>query len=429
MIFNVSPRSIRERHFMKSAANSPYPVYPRAAVGEEAIRALAASYNHFGQTIFASLIKKPGNVVYSPYSAGVAFAMAMSGARGATQAEFLDAIRLQGQPTEIAAANGRLAARLASYSDDGFGPPAGATSELCELLISNRLELVSPDGRLSIAPEYRDVLCRRYQAEIMESAKQNSRKPPCFRIFNSVDFDGRWETPFRESATEPLPFATTAGRRADVPMMQATRALPYFEGDGFKAVWLSYRPEVLGMAIVLPDLGVASNSVVARLGEDGLVTLARYLIGAGRQAVELRLPRFSIDSEMSLNAPAQAAGLRLAFEPGIADFGGITGRQKEDELYIDCVLKRATIEVAEEGTKARAETMMAIRVFMGSRRGHAPPPPIPFHVDRPFLFYIFDRDSGAILFQGRIDDPQAGRQSTVSPIGAGLRRGVRGDDS
>ena len=31
--------------------------------------------------------------------------------------------------------------------------------------------------------------------------------------------------------------------------------------------------------------------------------------------------------------------------------------------------------------------------------------PIPFHVDRPFLFYVLDRNSGAILFQGRIDDP------------------------
>jgi hypothetical protein len=35
-----------------------------ALAGDEAVRALATSYNHFGQTIFASLIDDPGNVVY-----------------------------------------------------------------------------------------------------------------------------------------------------------------------------------------------------------------------------------------------------------------------------------------------------------------------------------------------------------------------------
>ncbi len=38
----------------------------------------------------------------------------------------------------------------------------------------------------------------------------------------------------------------------------------------------------------------------------------------------------------------------------------------------------------------------------------APAPAEPFVVDRPFLFYITDDATAAILFQGRISDPRPG---------------------
>ena len=70
---------------------------------------------------------------------------------------------------------------------------------------------------------------------------------------------------------------------------------------------------------------------------------------------------------------------------------------------IERIVHRAVIEVSEEATEAAAATAVAIRVT-----SVAPPPvePIRFRVDRPFLYYIVDDATGAILFQGRIVDPR-----------------------
>jgi serpin B len=56
--------------------------------------------------------------------------------------------------------------------------------------------------------------------------------------------------------------------------------------------------------------------------------------------------------------------------------------------------------VTEEGTEAAAATAVAMMAAS-----------VPSHieqlaVDRPFLFYITDEPTGAILFQGRISDPR-----------------------
>jgi serpin B len=66
-------------------------------------------------------------------------------------------------------------------------------------------------------------------------------------------------------------------------------------------------------------------------------------------------------------------------------------------------VRRAVIEVMEDGTEAAAAT--AIAMVAGSAR-RPPEETQLFHVDRPFLFAIIDDVSGAILFQGRILDPR-----------------------
>ena len=386
--------------------------------------------------------------------------MAMSGARGATQAEFLSAMRLTGQPSEIESANGKLAELFASYAEERLDPEelqesarlfggdrqrglsdddwktVGDGRPVTELASANLLALVSPGGRPFVSPEYRALLRTRYSAEDFENAQPatidawaaertrgaikriatwDAEAPPAFVLLNAVHFYSRWAYTFRKDATGPCPSKRRRESGSTSRQCVRPRVLNHLEGDGFKSVWLPYlMTNALGMAIVLPDPGVAPNAVASRLAAEGLLTLARRLRETRSTKVEVQLPRFAARVDVSLKAPAQAAGLQLPFERWRANFGGVTGRSDEDLLFIEDARQQGSLEVTEAGTMASAASIQ--RLYLA---GIFRDEPIPFHVNRPFLFYVLDRNSGAILFQGRIDDPRSGQDGTLTVAGGG----------
>lgn len=81
----------------------------------------------------------------------------------------------------------------------------------------------------------------------------------------------------------------------------------------------------------------------------------------------------------------------------------MTGRAAaEGSLKVDQIRHNAVIAVDEQGTEAAVAT--AVTVMMTSAPSSEPEQ---LHVDRPFLFYLVDDATGAILFQGRIMDPRS----------------------
>ncbi|MBI3791324.1 MAG: hypothetical protein HY275_10665 [Gemmatimonadetes bacterium] len=102
----------------------------------------------------------------------------------------------------------------------------------------------------------------------------------------------------------------------------------------------------------------------------------------------IRLPRFTLAGAYDLKRPIANLGMGLAFSD-FADFSRIS----TVPLKITSVRQRTWIDVNEEGTEAAAATSVGIGVTSA---------PVAFVVDRPFVFAIRERFSGAILFLGKI---------------------------
>jgi serpin B len=71
----------------------------------------------------------------------------------------------------------------------------------------------------------------------------------------------------------------------------------------------------------------------------------------------------------------------------------------EERLFVGEVIHEAYIAVDEAGTEAAAATAVVMRAAA------APMEAEELSVDRPFLYALVDRETGAVLFLGRVLDP------------------------
>lgn len=224
-------------------------------------------------------------------------------------------------------------------------------------------------------------------------------------LVNALYLKAPWHTPFEKSATVPLPFHLSVGTTRDVPTMRRGGSLGYVHENGLTVVALDYLGRELRCLILLPDEGRAVDAAAAALTPADFTRWKKLAGDIPPTRIVLHLPRFRIEgATLPLGLALRQLGMKSAFdEPlGNANFDRMARRRPDDYLKISEVFHQTFIALDEEGTEAAAAT--AVMSFAGSAVN--PQKPIEVRVDRPFLFAIQHRASGACLFLGRITDPR-----------------------
>jgi len=115
------------------------------------------------------------------------------------------------------------------------------------------------------------------------------------------------------------------------------------------------------------------------------------------QGLDVRLPKFTVRSNLDLKPDLQALGMTDAFEAGKSDFSAMTG---DKSIFIGVAVHQAVVILDESGTEAAAAT------GFGGFTTSLPPERLKVVIDRPFLFFIRDVNTGLVLFSGRVVDPR-----------------------
>lgn len=208
-------------------------------------------------------------------------------------------------------------------------------------------------------------------------------------LVNAIYFNGKWRSAFDRTQTVDATFQGAGGGQ-NVRMMRQEWTPPHLSTALFDAVDLPYGNAAYAMTVLLPKPGIDVHALV-----DSLTPLrwAAWMQQFEPREIDLRMPRFKLEYERTLNEDLSALGMRIAFDDAAANFHPMTTTAAQ--LYIKYVKHKTYVDVHEEGTEAAAVTVVGVGVVCAC----GPPP---FHVDRPFVFVIRERLSGTILFIGKV---------------------------
>ena len=374
--------------------------------------AIVNGNNAFAIELYGQLRKQNGNLFFSPESISTALGMAYAGARGETAVEMAKTLHFTLPPEQLQLAMGALLTDLNSVHvgyqlrvADSLWAQQGSTFlpdflKQIEINYGAGLNQVDFKGATEAARlTINQWIDRKTDNKITDLLQPGVLTPQTrLALTNAIYFKGDWQTQFDKAQTKNEDFHSSQAQAIQAPLMHREGSFRYFNGGTFQALEIPYKGAELSMIVFLPNevegLSVLEASMTASNTQQWLHQLRAV------PKVIVTLPKFKMTQQFGLKDTLGAMGMPQAFERGVADFSGMTGKR---DFIISAVIHKAYIDVNEEGTEAAAATAVVMSRAMAMAPNRVQPPV--FRADHPFVFLIRADRSGAILFMGRVTDP------------------------
>ncbi|MFG6432412.1 serpin family protein [Roseateles sp. LYH14W] len=362
------------------------------------------------------LLRQPGsepagavNVAVSPVSlaAGLGLVHAGSGPLGARELAGLVGSRTAGERL-LASHLPRL---LAALQQPGSG-----------VSLANRVWIARSAGR-AVPAAYAERVQQRYQADAAllnfadaEAARRTINRwaadktaqriptllppgavTPASRMVltSALHFKSPWLKPFDPARTAAKPFHTAPGAIKLVPTMSDEREVRMGQVGQLTVMELPFAAPGYAVLLAMPPQGRDLQAALDDIDGSDLATWGDPLKPL---TCRLEMPKLQLAPKpQALKTTLQALGVEAVFGPG-ADFTPLLGRAAKG-VYLDNVYQSVAVTLDEQGGEAAAAT-----AAVGLAKSFSAPAPV-CAVNRPFVFAIVHKPTGAPLFVGRIVDP------------------------
>ncbi len=353
----------------------------------------------FAFDLLSQLADGEDNVVLSPHSAAAALSMLANGASDSTRKQLRDVLCSGKDLPLINSGNYYLNSRLSAFNTDEW-----------KLTSANSLWL---DDSFDVKPAFLQTAVNYYDAEVQRLVLKDAKdiinnwisdntdgeiknavgdidESEKAIIVNAVLFDDEWVTPYEESDIKDGVFH---GAKGDVTASYMTSEEAYLETSYGQGITKGFANLPLRFAALLPPEGTEITEFAENL------TAARWqaLLDSRKSTLfcKASIPQFDLKAQYSLAEPLKELGITDAFDKGKADFSALSN---SDSIYISDVTQDAFVRINAKGAKAGAAT-----VIKGNSMSVPSEEIKMLKFDRPFVFVIYDNESGIPVFTGIVN--------------------------
>ncbi|KAI1286292.1 Leukocyte elastase inhibitor [Halotydeus destructor] len=369
---------------------------------------LGSLMNEFGTVFLKKVTLTDDNVCFSGISIATVFAMLLSGARGETAVQLKRCLRVDGI-VDIDAHFQALTTTLRPH-------------ELSEgIYMLNVASKMFVSSHLPISEQFKNTIEANYSAKVetfdfatdsvkgtdlinkwvywqtkckFNRALDEALGPETkLVIVNIIYFKAVWQNRFDSRSTRQDVFYGVVDTKVDFMFCEC--------------LVRAYRDDAKNITVVkVPYVGNASMVYVVTNDKSGLDSLIassscedfEYMVKTALSAPPVEafvyMPKFKIQHEYDLIPILSSLGVKDLFDPTKSDLSGINDKR---DLYVNMAMHKAVVDVDEDGTEAAVVT--------GDVTEDESKPkllPIVYRINRPFVFFIRDHNTGINLFSGAI---------------------------
>lgn len=381
--------------------NTNIPKDDKRTVNQEVVNDLKNSaIELFKQTVASN--DQNENILISPLSIQYATGMAINGAKGKTFDELLSVFNKHGQMDSINTSLNILMAKFNKNDEITVNISNG-------VFYDPNLLLMDVDYKIKLIDHYDAGIeeldfsekTKSLQAingwvydktnHLIEKVLDNIQQEEIMFLINTLYLKANWMNTFDTLQTiDDYIFKDSRNIEHNVSLMNQQSNLKRYHGNEEKAVVLPLADDQLEAVFILPN----EMKVMDYIASMNSSKIENIIKNATLDYIMIGLPKFKIEGRYDIKKIMSIMGIYTPFGDQ-ADFTKMGNANAN--IYLSRILHNTYMEIDEAGIEGAAVTTIGVGTTSV---------PEYFGFTRPFVFAVYDKESGVFLFIGKIEIPK-----------------------